>query len=121
MKKVFSRNDLAAIKRAAANIAPLATKRDKLYVKINKLREELDGVESSIALYNIAIQGMTGFNAEDLVEKKDGAWIFKYPETIIPEIINENPQEEVVADIDDNEKVEEIETTPAEAPFKLPY
>ena len=41
MKTEFNRNDLAAIKRAAASIAPLVTKRDKLLEKREALMYRL--------------------------------------------------------------------------------
>ena len=115
MKKEFNRNDLAAIKRAAANIAPLATKRDKLTEKINKLLAEREDIESQISIYNNPIQHMTGFNVEDLVARnEDRKFVLKYPETIIPDLIPEVAEE---IETIDEVVVDEIETSPAEAPF----
>lgn len=92
MKKEFNRNDLAAIKRAAASIAPLAAKRDKIIAKRMALQKDLDDVQSRINLFNIPIKEMTGYNAEELVERKqDGALVLKYPETIVPPSPIEEP------------------------------
>lgn len=120
MKKEFNRNDLAAIKRAAASIAPLTAKRDKLTEKINKLIAEREDLETKISFYNGPIQHMTGFNVEDLVERdEDKKFIFKYPETIVPDLIPEVA--EAVEAIDETAVVEEVETAPADAPYNLPY
>lgn len=116
MKKEFNRNDLAAIKRAAASIAPLAAKRDKLTEKIDKLVAEREDIIMQISSHNLPIQNMTGFNVEDLVEKDaDKKFVFKYPETIVPDLIPEIA--EAVETIDELAVIEEVETTPAEAPF----
>lgn len=120
MKKEFNRNDLAAIKRAAASIAPLAAKRDKLTEKIKKLMAERDDLEGQISLHNSPIQHMTGFNVEDLVERDaDKKFVLKYPETIVPDLIPEVT--EAVETIDETAVVDEVETAPADAPYNLPY
>ena len=120
MKKEFNRNDLAAIKRAAANIAPLAAKRDKITEKIEKLLKERAVFEEQIANYNSPTLNMTGYNVEDLVVRdEDKKFVFKYPETIIPNLITEDT--EPVETIDETAVVEEVETAPAEAPIDLPY
>lgn len=117
MKKELNRNDLAAIKRAAASIAPLAAKRDKLTEKIEKLVAERADLDTQISLHNGPIQQMTGFNVEDLVERSaDKKFVFKYPDTIIPEV-NEEEAAEVVEAYDERAAVDEVETTPANAPF----
>lgn len=100
MKKEFNRNDLAAIKRAAASIAPLAAKRDKIIAKKMALQKDLDEALGKINLFNMPIKEMTGFNAEELVERKqDGTYVLKYPETIIPPVLedegNNNVKEEI--------------------------
>lgn len=122
MKKEFNRNDLAAIKRAAASIAPLAAKRDKILAKRALLQMELDDLNGRINLFNMPIKEMTGYNAEELVERKDGTYVLRYPDTIVPEEVPVNYEPAAnVADIDDTEKVDEVETAPADAPFDLPY
>lgn len=85
MKKEFNRNDLAAIKRAAASIAPLAAKRDKILAKKMALQNDLDEVQGRINLFNVPIKEMTGYNAEELVVRKpDGTLVLKYPDTVVP-------------------------------------
>lgn len=121
MKKEFNRNDLAAIKRAAANIAPLAAKRDKLTEKIDKLIAERENLNTQISYHNLPIQQITGFNVEDLVERgTDKKFVLKYPDTIIPDLIPEVNEEEVaqvVEAYDEKAAVDEVETAPANAPF----
>lgn len=121
MKKEFNRNDLAAIKRAAANIAPLAAKRDKLTEKIDKLVAERENLNTQISYHNLPIQQITGFNVEDLVERgADKKFVLKYPDTIIPDLIPEVNKEEVaqvVETYDETAAVDEVETAPADAPF----
>lgn len=122
MKKEFNRNDIAAIKRAAASITPLIAKRDKILMQKMTLQLKLDELQSRIDLFNVPIKEMTGYNTEDLVERKDGTYILKYPETVIPEQIQiEDTLECAVIDIDDTEKVEEVESAPTYLPFNTPY
>ena len=121
MKKEFNRNDLAAIKRAAANIAPLAAKRDKLTEKIEKLIAEREDLNTQISYHNMPIQQMTGFNVEDLVERgADKKFVLKYPDTIVHDLIpevNEEEAVEVAEAYDERAEVDEVETAPADAPF----
>lgn len=85
MKKEFSRNDIAAIKRAAASIAPLITKKNKLLQKKNSLDIEIETIQNRINSYNVPIIGITGYTTEDLVTRdNNGNFALKYPETIIP-------------------------------------
>lgn len=122
MKKEFNRNDIAAIKRAAASITPLIAKRDKILMQKMTLQLKLDELQSRINLFNVPIKEMTGYNTEELVERKDGTYILKYPETVIPEQIQiEDTLECAVIDIDDTEKVEEVESAPTDLPFNTPY
>ena len=90
MKKEFNRNDLAAIKRAAASTAPLIAKRNKLLLKKMELQSQIDDLQNRIDLFNMPIKEMTGYNAEELVERKaDNSFALKYPDTIIPEVAPE--------------------------------
>lgn len=118
MKKEFNRNDLAAIKRAAASIAPLAAKRDKLLKKRGVLNAQIDSTQRAISSFNIPIKEMTGYEADDLIVKDDnGKFVFRFPDTIIPPEMNFGAMEETVTAIDDTAVVDEVETSPAEAPF----
>lgn len=120
MKKEFNRNDLAAIKRAAASIAPLTIKRDKLLTKRWEIQKQIDETQGQINLFNIPIKEMTGYNAEDLVTKDDNKkLIFKYPDTIVPDLIPEAIEE--VETIDETAVVDEVETAPADSPYKFPH
>ena len=116
MKKEFNRNDLAAIKRAAASIAPLAAKRDKLLEKRDDLNAKIESIQSAINSFNIPIKEMTG--ADDLIVKDDnGKFVLRFPNTIIPPEINFEAMEETAAAMDDTAVVDEVETSPADAPF----
>lgn len=118
MKKEFNRNDLAAIKRAAASIAPLAAKRDKLLEKRDDLNAKIESIQSAINSFNIPIKEMTGYGADDLIVKDDnGKFVLRFPNTIIPPEINFEAMEETAAAMDDTAVVDEVETSPADAPF----
>lgn len=118
MKKEFNRNDLAAIKRAAASIAPLAAKRDKLLEKRNALNAQILSIQSVINSFNSPIKEMTGYGADDLIVKDDnGKLVLRFPDTIIPPEINFEAMEETAAAMDDTAVVDEVETSPADAPF----
>ena len=118
MKKEFNRNDLAAIKRAAASIAPLAAKRDKLLEKRDALNIQIEGIQNVINSFNIPIKEMTGYGADDLVVKDDNnKFVFRFPDTIIPPEVNFEAMEETAAAMDDTAVVDEVETSPADAPF----
>lgn len=119
MKKEFNRNDLAAIKRAAASIAPLAAKKEKLLAKKAAIDAELDYIQERIDGFNVPIVNMTGYTAEDMVTRDaDNKYVFKYPDTIIPDLIPEVTEQ---AEVDDTAAVDEVETAPADAPYQLPY
>ena len=61
---------------------------------------------------------MTGYGADDLVVKDDNnKFVFRFPDTIIPPEINFKAMEETAVAIDDTAVVDEVETSPADAPF----
>ena len=118
MKKEFNRNDLAAIKRAAASITPLAAKRDKLLEKRDSLNVEIERIQSIINSFNVPIKDMTGYGADDLVVKDgNNKFVFRYPDTIVPPEIDFETMKETAEAIDETAVVDEVETIPAEAPF----
>lgn len=118
MKKEFNRNDLAAIKRAAASITPLAAKRDKLLEKRDSLNVEIERIQSIINSFNVPIKDMTGYGADDLVVKdENNKFVFRYPDTIVPPKIDFEAMKETAEAIDETAVVDEVETIPAEAPF----
>lgn len=119
MKTEFNRNELAAIKRAAANIAPFIAKRNKVLLKRAVLQQELDDINKSIEMYNTPVKALTGYNTEELIDRVEGKFVFKYPDTIIP-----TPNLEDLpagSDYDLDATIEEVETSPKELPFNLPY
>lgn len=111
MKTEFNRNDLAAIKRAAANIWPLVNKRNKLMDKITKLQEQCINIQKNINNFDIPIVNITGYNTEELIERtEDNKYIFKYADTIIPPKVTEDQVNDEIEEnnqIDFDEKVEE--------------
>nr|DAI45619.1 MAG TPA: hypothetical protein [Bacteriophage sp.] len=118
MKKEFNRNDFAAIKRAAASIAPLAAKRDKLLKKRDALNAQIDSIQRAISSFNVPIKEMTGYGADDLIVKDgNGKFVFRFPDTIIPPEINFEVMDDTAAVMDDTAVVDEVETSPAGAPF----
>lgn len=118
MKTEFSRSDIAAIKRAAASIIPLTTKRDKLLEKRDAINIQIEEIQNTINNFNVPIKAMTGYGADTLVVKdEDNKFVFRYPDTIIPCEINFEEMEKTAEAMDETAVVDEIETTPAEAPF----
>lgn len=123
MKKL-SKFEIVAIKRTAQNVNAMVTKKTKLKEKINALQAEYDQIEEAQEQFEAPIRKMTdGYGTEDLVEKvientgkldKDGKpvkitkYILKYPDTILPPIMDG-----CNGIIDDTEKAPEVEV-PAE-------
>lgn len=122
MKTEFNRNELAAIKRAAASIAPLITKRDKLIEKKSILNVQIEDIQNVINSFNAPIRDMTGYGADDLVVKdENNKLVFRHPDTIIPPRLNLEAMKEEAEALDETAVVNEVETTPADAPINLPY
>lgn len=124
--KELSKFEIAAIKRTAQNVNSMVTKKTKLKEKINALQAEYDQLEEAQEQFEAPIKKMTGgYGTEDLVEKviedtgkldksgkpiKLAKYILKYPDTIIPPIMNKN-----VGIVDDTEKDSEVEVPIEEA------
>lgn len=118
MKKDFNRNDLAAIKRAAASIAPLIAKRDKLIEKRDAVNVEIESIQNTINSFNVPIKDMTGYGADDLIVKdENNKFVLRYPDTIIPPQVNIEEMKEIAEAMDETAVVDEVETAPADAPF----
>lgn len=99
MKKI-SKWELAAIKRAAQNVNPMVTKKNKIKAKIAELKEEYDSLCAIQEQYEAPVKAITGgYTTEDIYDKviedtgkvdKDGKpikvtkYVLKYPETVIP-------------------------------------
>lgn len=113
-KKEFSKFFVASLKRTAQNVSPLVRRKQKLQAEIAEREEEMASIQKQLDTYEAPIKEATGgYGTEDLVIRtvevtdkmdKDGKpvkvtkWNLKYPETIIPEEINdaEVPDTEVV-------------------------
>jgi hypothetical protein len=98
MEKKFSKFEIAAIKRTAANVSKDTIAKDKLIKKIEELTKEKEAIQKRIDAWQTPIIEMTGgYTTEDLVIRvvdKSGKnpitkFLFKYPDTIVP------PTEEV--------------------------
>lgn len=124
--KELSKFEIAAIKRTAQNVNSMVTKKTKLKEKINALQAEYDQLEEAQEQFEAPIKKMTGgYGTEDLVEKviedtgkldksgkpiKLAKYILRYPDTIIPPIMDEN-----VKIVDNTEDILEVEEPIEEA------
>ena len=126
MKK-FTKFEIATIKRTAMNVNPMVTKKNKIAEKIAELQEEYDRLSVMQEQYEASIKTMTGgYGTEDLIDKiiedtgkvdKDGKpvkvtkYVWKYPDTIVPPAMEESSD----SNVDDTEKVHEVEVPVEEA------
>lgn len=116
MKK-FTKFEVAAMKRTAANVDQFVRRRNTLMAKKNEIDAELDTINASIEAADAPTRAMTGgYGSEQLFTKevtdtgkvdKNGTpikttkFVPKYPETIIPveeETCNCPCDEEVVCE-----------------------
>lgn len=104
-KKEFSKFFVASLKRTAQNVSPLVRRKQKLQAEIAEREEEMASIQKQLDTYEAPIKEATGgYGTEDLVIRtvevtdkmdKDGKpvkvtkWNLKYPETIIPEEVND--------------------------------
>ena len=100
-QKTFSSREIAQIKRTAQNVAPLTVKRDKVLAKVKELYAELESLDAQIDAWETAVKAMTGgYTTNELVSrvvtetiKEDGkpvkttTFILKYPDTVIPPVV----------------------------------
>ena len=108
--KEFSKCEIAALKRTAANVRREVSQKERLTKKINELTSELSKVQERIDAWQAPIKSMTGgYSTEELVERvveTNGKnpvvkFILKYPETVVPPTENsveEQVNEEQVAE-----------------------
>lgn len=103
--KTFSKFEVAAIKRNAKNVAPFLMVKEKLLDKIDALQEQLEENEEKINYYDEITKKITGFSTQELFKRvkvatgkaKDGKpvyatkWELKYPDTVIPPEVKEEP------------------------------
>lgn len=121
-KKKFTKFELARLKRTAQNVSQFVTKKNQLTNQINKLLEELDGINQMIELTDAPTVALTGHHSEEIIKKvvtpsdkldKNGNLIkittyeFIYPDTIIPPVIEVPTTEDMIgSDYDiDSEKI----------------
>lgn len=104
-KKEFSKFFVASLKRTAQNVSPLVRRKQKLQAEIAEREEEMASIQKQLDTYEAPIKEATGgYGTEDLVIRtvevtdkmdKDGKpvkvtkWNLKYPETIIPEEVDD--------------------------------
>lgn len=104
--KVFSKFEVARMKRTAQNVNQFLTKRNKLQNQINEIQDEIDKLNELIEITDAPTRVMTGgYGTEDIFNKvvtptdkltKAGKVItvttyeLKYPDTIIPPITEDN-------------------------------
>lgn len=120
MEKKFSKFELARLKRTAQNVDQFVAKKNKLTTQIEKLQEELDGINNMIDLTDAPTVALTGHHSEEIIRKvvtptdkldKNGnvvrqtTYVFIYPDTIVPPVTEATAFE---SDYDlDNETIEE--------------
>lgn len=92
MAKVFNTFEKAAIKNAAKAVAHYTAKQDKLAAQVLNLQKQMADLENDKKVYEESVQNITGgYSPLDLCERVvrgsggQGDWVFKYPDTIIPE------------------------------------
>ena len=123
MKK-FSKFEIATIKRTAQNVNPMVSRKAKIKEQINALQAEYEQLDTMQEQYEASIKTMTGgYSSEDLVEKviettgvvdkngkpvKTTKFVLKYPETVIPVIVDETEGTNAT-EVDDSKKAHEVE------------
>ena len=110
-EKKFSKFELATIKRTAQNVNHMVTRKNKIMEKIEELSSEFKSITEAQEQFEAPIRTITGgYSSEDLIDKvvettdnvdKNGnpvkvtKWVFKYPDTIIPPVMEEVKEEEL--------------------------
>lgn len=115
--KQFSVYEKAAIKRTAQNVEKITSRRKKIQEQIETLTKEYNQLEEARRQWETPIINITGgYTTEELVDRviekgKPAKYVFKYPETIVPDVeITEEDSEELAEEIDENEKAPEVIT-----------
>lgn len=120
--KVFSKFEVARMKRTAQNVNQFLTKRNKLQNQITEIQDEIDKLNELIEVTDAPTKVMTGgYGTEDIFNKvvtptdkltKGGKVItvttyeLKYPDTIIPPTTEDNNN-----DMDSSEESTNFDTT----------
>lgn len=126
MKK-FTKFEIAAMKRTAANVFHYVEKRNRLAVKLAKQQAELEELNSLIEATDAPTKTMTGgYSSEQLFNRvvtdtgkkdqngnpiKNTTYVLKYPESVIPTDTEASANEEPV--VDGDAKAEEVEVEDA--------
>lgn len=82
---ILNSYDRMAIKNAAKACSHFLAKKQTLVAKQEELQKQIDELDKTIAEYGEAVVNKTGYQPLELVEKVGSTWVFKYPDTIIPE------------------------------------
>ena len=98
MEKEFSKFEITAIKRTAANVDRYVQKKAKLLKTLQEVTTELELTQTMIDRWQGPIKEMTGgFTTESLIKKTktDSGTKFEliYPETIVPDFPTEGLEE----------------------------
>lgn len=94
----FTKMEIAAIKRTAANVNKFVAQKERLAKKLEQINEEYKAIADSLEVWEAPIKKLTGgYTTEDLINKvvttstdKEGKQItavkyeLRYPETVIP-------------------------------------
>lgn len=94
----FTKMEVAAIKRTAANVNKFVAQKEKLAKKLEQINMEYQAIADSLEVWEAPIKKLTGgYTTEDLINKvvttstdKEGKQVttvkyeLKYPETVIP-------------------------------------
>lgn len=113
--KNFKKGQIAAIKNTAKSVMVFVDAKEKAQEKIAEQQKIIDDADKSIETWEGPIKMLTGgYTTQDLIERqyveqmnedgtpklnKDGSvskksvLVFKYPETIIPATVDEQPAE----------------------------
>lgn len=114
MSKEFTQKTIAQWKRIAANVNADVVKRDKLVAKRAKLNAEIEELNQKIDLQEAPVKLVTnGFTTSDILKKvveetgktdKDGRpikttkYVLRYPETILPQAVEETVEDIIEAE-----------------------
>lgn len=132
MNKVLSIRQFASVKRIAMNVNPLVVKKNKVAARINELNAEYNALTEEIEGHEMGIKALTGgYTSEDLVTKrvedtgkvdkegkpikkttyepKEGVVIFNEQANVYEIHIEEPELESGIIEVDDTEKVPEVE------------
>ena len=100
MERKFTKMEVAAIKRTAANVNKFMMQKEKLAKKLAQINEEYKAIADSLEVWEAPIKRLTGgYTTEDLVNKivttstdKEGKQVttvkyeLRYPDTVVPPV-----------------------------------